>query len=90
VWYIKVSAIMTGGDNMVKLREARLKKFLSIRALAAQAGVSTRTIGEAEAGRRTPYFGSARKIAAALELEPGEIEEFAVRADEGFQEKDAA
>jgi DNA-binding XRE family transcriptional regulator len=81
---------MTGGDNMVKLREARLKKFLSIRALAAQAGVSTRTIVEAEAGRRTPYFGSARKIAAALELEPGEIEEFAVRADEGFQEKDAA
>jgi DNA-binding XRE family transcriptional regulator len=65
---------------MVTLREARLQRFLTVRALASQAGVSTRTIVEAEAGRRAPYFATARKIAAALGLEPGEIEEFAARA----------
>jgi DNA-binding XRE family transcriptional regulator len=63
---------------------------LSIRALAALAGVSTRTIVEAEAGRRVPYFGTARKIAAALDLEPGDVEEFAVRADVEFEGKLAA
>ena len=75
---------------MVKLREARLEKFLSIRDLATRAGVSPRTIVEAEAGRRVPYFVTARKIAEALGVEPGEIDEFAVRADEGFEGKGAA
>ena len=75
---------------MVKLREARLARFLSIRDLAAQAGVSPRTIVEAEAGRRVPYFVTARKIAEALGVEPGAIDEFAVRADEGFEGKGAA
>jgi DNA-binding XRE family transcriptional regulator len=79
-----------GRATVVKLREARLQRFLSIRALAESAGVSTRTIVQAEAGRRVPYFATARKIAAALGVEPGDIDEFAVRADEGFEEKDAA
>ena len=75
---------------MVKLREARLGKFLSIRDLAQRAGVAPRTIVEAEAGRRVPYFVTARKIAEALGVEPGEIDEFAVRADEEFEGKGAA
>ena len=75
---------------MVKLREARLEKFLSIRDLARLAGVSPRTIVEAEAGRRVPYFVTARKIAEALGVEPRAIDEFAVRADEGFEGKGAA
>ena len=75
---------------MVSLREARLARFLSIRDLARLAGVSPRTIVEAEAGRRVPYFVTARKIAEALGVEPGAIDEFAVRADEGFAGKGAA
>jgi DNA-binding XRE family transcriptional regulator len=75
---------------MVTLREARLSRFLSIRDLAKLARVSPRTIVEAEAGRQVPYFTTARKIAEALGMQPGEIDEFAVRADEGFEGKDAA
>ena len=75
---------------MVKLREVRLARFLSIRELAARAGVAPRTIVEAEAGRRVPYFVTARKIAEALGVEPGAIDEFAVRTEEGFQGKGAA
>ena len=75
---------------MVRLREARLEKFVSIRDLAKLAGVSPRTIVEAEAGRRVPYFVTERKIAKALGVEPGEIDEFAVRTDEAFEGKGAA
>lgn len=74
----------------MKLREARLKRFMSIRALAEKAGVSTRTIQQAESGRQVPYFVTARKIAEALGMEPSDIDEFAARTDEGFEGKDAA
>ena len=75
---------------MVKLREERLRRFLSIRDLAARAGVSPHTIVEVEAGRRVPYFVTARKIAEALGVNPSEIDEFVVRTEEGFEGKDAA
>ena len=75
---------------MVKLQEARRRRFLSIRDLAKRAGVSPRTIVEAEAGRRVPYFVTARKIAEALGVEPGEIDEFAARAEGGPAGKGAA
>jgi len=74
----------------MKLREARLARFLSIRELSKRAGVAPRTIVEAESGRRAPYFVTARKIAEALGVEPGDIEEFAIRAAEDFEGKDAA
>jgi transcriptional regulator with XRE-family HTH domain len=74
----------------MKLREARLARYLSIRELGKRADVAPRTIVEAESGRRVPYFVTARKIAEALGVEPGDIEEFAIRADEDFEGKDAA
>lgn len=74
----------------MKLRELRLSRFLSIRELAARASVAPRTIVEAESGRRIPYFATARKIADALGVEPGEIDEFAARADPNFVGKEAA
>lgn len=61
----------------MQLREARLKKFLSIRELATAAAVSTRTVVQIEQGRTAPTFKTARKIAAALGMEPVEIDEFA-------------
>jgi DNA-binding XRE family transcriptional regulator len=75
---------------VTRLREERLRHFLSIRDLAKQAGVSPHTIVEVEAGRRVPYFVTARKIAAALGVNPGDIDEFVVRTEEGFEGKDAA
>jgi transcriptional regulator with XRE-family HTH domain len=75
---------------METLREARLRQFLSIRELAARAGVSTRTIVQLEQGRTTPTFKTARKVATALGIAPGEIAEFAAMADAALEGKDAA
>jgi transcriptional regulator with XRE-family HTH domain len=61
---------------MLTLREARIRKLLSIRGLAKLAGVSPETLQGLESGRRTAQLGTIRKLAAALEVEPGEIEEF--------------
>lgn len=62
---------------MATLREARASKLLSIRDLAARAGVSPRTVVQIEAGRLTPRFVTMRKLAAALEIKPAAIDEFA-------------
>jgi transcriptional regulator with XRE-family HTH domain len=65
----------------MRLRDARLQRFLSVRELAAAAGVSPTTIVDTERGARVPHFSSARKIAAALGISPGEIDEFTARID---------
>ena len=75
---------------MESLREVRLRQFLSIRELATRASVSTRTIVQIEQGRTSPTFKTARKIAAALDVAPGEIAEFAAMVDEALEGKDAA
>ena len=62
---------------MATLRELRSRRLLSIRDLADQAGVASGTIVRIEAGEPLPRFVTMRKIAAALGVEPGEIEEFA-------------
>ena len=73
------------------LREARHRKFLSIRELAARAEVSTRTIVSIEQSKSVPTFKTARKIAGALEMEPAEIEEFArLLKDRPWEGKEAA
>ena len=61
---------------MVSLHEARLRRLLSIQALARRADVAINTVHFAEMGRQVPRFASMRKIAAALELEPTDIDEF--------------
>ena len=67
----------------MRLRDARRQRFLSVRDLAKAAGVSTATIVAAESGRNVPYFGTARKIAAALSMSPADIDEFAARLNLG-------
>lgn len=61
---------------MPPLREVRVRKLLTIRKLAARADVATRTITELEAGRAVPHFETMRRLAAALEIEPTEVDEF--------------
>jgi len=51
--------------------------MLTIRALALEANVAPRSIVSAEAGRVLPQFGTMRRIAAALGVEPRAIDEFA-------------
>ncbi len=75
---------------MPKLREARTAKLWSIRDLAAEAGVATRTIVQIEAGRLTPRFATMRKIAKALGVDPAEVEEFAKALRQAAEGKAAA
>ncbi len=62
---------------METLREVRARRLHTYRSLAAAAGCATKTIGDIEAGRIVPQYGTMRKIAAALGVEPTEITEFA-------------
>jgi len=75
---------------MPTLREVRLGKMLSIRSLAKAAGVSTQTIVSTEMGRKAPQFGTMRKIATALEVEPQDITEFAAALRQAMEGKEAA
>ena len=61
---------------MMTLREARIRKYLTVRALAASAGVSPTTIHLIEKGRRRPHFNTILRIAAVLDCPPEEISEF--------------
>jgi transcriptional regulator with XRE-family HTH domain len=75
---------------MMTLREARLRKLLSQRALATKARVAQRTIVEAEAGRQVPRLETMRRLAAALEIDPLEITEFRQGIEDQIAGKDAA
>ena len=66
---------------MARLREVRAQRVLTIRALAAHAGVATRTVVEVEAGRVVPRFATVRKLSEALGVEPGEVDEFRAAID---------
>jgi transcriptional regulator with XRE-family HTH domain len=60
------------------LEEARLRRRLTQRALAAQSGVSLSTIQAIEAGRAGRVrFGTMEKLADVLGVEPEEIDDFA-------------
>ena len=61
---------------MATLREARLARTLSQRDLAECAGVTQKTIVDLELGRQEPRLRTIRLIAAALGVEPAEVDEF--------------
>ena len=75
---------------METLREARVRKLLSIRGLAELAQVSPQTVASVEAGQVLPQPGTIRKLAAALGVEPGEIVEFRRAMDAAIAGKEAA
>ncbi len=60
------------------LEQLRRERLLTIRALAKDAGVSTRTVLQVEHGQRRPHPGTIKKLAAALGVKPAEVFEFRV------------
>lgn len=87
---VKFSEIDSRREVGLKLKEARLKRFMTIRDLATAADVSTRTIVLAESGRSVPYFSTAKKIADALGVNAMDIEEFVARVEGEVSGKTAA
>jgi transcriptional regulator with XRE-family HTH domain len=61
---------------MPSLRQLRAERLLSIRELARLADVAPSTVFLVEAGRVTPRPGTARRLAAALDVAPGAVDEF--------------
>lgn len=62
---------------MPTLREVRAARLLTVRALAERAGVAFSTVHLIETGKSLPRFAVIQKLSAALDVEPGEVEEFA-------------
>jgi transcriptional regulator with XRE-family HTH domain len=60
------------------LEQVRRERLLTIRALAKDAGLSTRTVLQVEHGERRPHPGTIKKLAAALGVGPAEVREFRV------------
>jgi transcriptional regulator with XRE-family HTH domain len=62
--------------TLTTLRQARTTRLLTVRGLADTAGVSTQTVHEVETGKRSPRFGTIKRLSAALGVEPVEVVEF--------------
>ena len=60
----------------MRLVELRADRLLSIRGLAQKAGVSQRTVHTVERGTTRPTLNTVRKLSAALEIDPREVDEF--------------
>jgi len=58
---------------MPKLKELRLRLFISQAELAKRAGLAAETVNRLERGRR-PSFITIRKLAKALGVKPADIE----------------
>lgn len=56
-----------------RLRDLRLRAFLTQRELAAKAGMSHATIVRLELGQHQAAISTVRKLAAALGVEPSEL-----------------
>ncbi|MDP9363444.1 MAG: helix-turn-helix domain-containing protein [Chloroflexota bacterium] len=75
---------------MPTLREVRVRRLLSMRQLAKQAGLAPTTVYLVEAGRRLPQPGTIGKLAAVLGVAPEEVDEFRAAMDAALEGKDAA
>jgi transcriptional regulator with XRE-family HTH domain len=67
---------------MKTLREWRLARLMSTRALEAASGVTQKTIIDIEYGRRRPHYATIGKLSQALGVEPGEVTELAAALEE--------
>lgn len=61
---------------MEKLSEARRRKAVSMRELAAISGVGLTTIARTESGESIPRFSVIERLSRALDVNPLDIEEF--------------
>jgi transcriptional regulator with XRE-family HTH domain len=73
----------------MKLSEARARKLLSLRALAAKSGVSESNIYRLERGDWLPSLRTARKLADALEMAPEDIDEIRAAIEKAGRGKEA-
>ena len=62
-------------------REARVRKLLTIRAVAQLARVSTSTIYKMEHRQATPSLSTIAKLVEVLEVSPEEVDEFVQAMD---------
>jgi transcriptional regulator with XRE-family HTH domain len=61
------------GDLGSNLRAARKKLGLTQEQVAERSGVHSTEVSRIEAGKRDPQVSTLRKLAAALEVPPGEL-----------------
>jgi transcriptional regulator with XRE-family HTH domain len=61
------------GDLGTNLRAARKKLGLTQEQVAERSGVHPTEVSRIEAGKRDPQVSTLRKLAAALEVPPGEL-----------------
>jgi transcriptional regulator with XRE-family HTH domain len=61
------------GDLGSNLRAARKKLGLTQEQVAERSGVHPTEVSRIEAGKRDPQVSTLRKLAAALEVPPGEL-----------------
>jgi transcriptional regulator with XRE-family HTH domain len=59
--------------NGQRLRQLRVERALSLRALAERSGVAFDTINKLELGHRPARLVTIRKLAEALDVEPKEL-----------------
>ena len=59
--------------NGRRLRELRIERALSLRALGERSGIAYDTINKLELGRRPAHASTIRKLAEALGVEPKEL-----------------
>jgi transcriptional regulator with XRE-family HTH domain len=59
--------------NGQRLRQLRVERALSLRALAERSGVAFDTINKLELGHRPARLVTIRKLADALDVEPKEL-----------------
>jgi transcriptional regulator with XRE-family HTH domain len=64
---------MSFGVNGQRLRELRVEKALSLRALGERTGVAYDTINKLELGQRPARLSTIRKLAETLGVEPKEL-----------------
>jgi len=60
----------------IRLKEWRLQRFLTVRALAEKAGVAYTTVVHLEAGRHRPTMKTIRLLAKALSVKPEQLVEW--------------
>ncbi len=58
------------------LKQARTARMLTVRGLAAAAGVSLAAVHEVETGKRRPRFGTIKRLSDALGVAPESVSEF--------------
>ncbi len=61
---------------MMRLREIRTRKLLTAGALAQKSGLSASAVFKIERGEHAPSLATIGKLAAFLEVNPEEVEEF--------------